>query len=205
MGAFMLATLTVFAPVALAQCVQCKPSGNCLVCGPSTTGGCTCVIAGCDTCIIDSPCVRGKGCIEDSSPTVNGSTSKIKIDDATILEIGKANPRFAVALALLNRAGGIKDWAKFYSYPAKVESSEVIHWLKLNLPQTPADTKAFFRTYKRRVASKKSLTIEFTVNNVDDSHAVIRANITGPYSEDPPTTQLEIEVVNGKAADWRVS
>ena len=45
---------------------------------------------------------------------------------------------------------------------------------------------------------------EFTVEEIDASRAVIRGQIVSGFADDPPGTTLEIEVVNGKAANWRI-
>ncbi len=123
-----------------------------------------------------------------------------KVADETILEVGQVHPRFAVALAVLNKAGGLKNWAQISSFPARLEALEVVNWLK---PHT--ETKVFFREYsKRRVEGAKLIVIEFNLSKIDETRAIIKGNIIEGFPDDPAATHLEIELAGAKVAHWNV-
>jgi hypothetical protein len=125
--------------------------------------------------------------------------SGVIIDETVILEIGQVHPRFATALASLNTVGGLKDWAQISSYPAHLESSEVVNWLK-----PTAESKRFFLEYrKRRVAGAKLIIVEFTLDKAD-GRTVVRGKINNGFPDDLLTTQLEIELNKGKVVRWNV-
>lgn len=129
---------------------------------------------------------------------VSAQTSGVKVDEATIREIGQRHPRFATMLASLNKAGGLKSWASVSSFPARLDASEVENWLK-----PPAETKAFFREYKkRRVPGAKPIVYEFTLSKLAETHAVISVKVVNGFPGDPPTDGLEIELVNGHVLRW---
>ena len=186
----------------VAACVNCKTSQNCLVCAPATNGGCECSTFSCADCIISQPCAHGRICSpgELSSSSVDISASGMKVDEATILKIGEVHPRFAIALAIMNRYGGAKSWSKITSFPAHVESSEVSNWLK------PFEvTKGFFQEYaQRRVAGAKLISMEFTSNKIDETHSIIRGTIIEGFADDPPETQLEIRLEKSLVVSWHV-
>lgn len=178
----------------VAQCVQCKPTGQTFVRTGAPKGGCDCITIGGSSCALDGACGTGQSC-EGRAHIQSG----IKFNKATILEIAQTHPRFAAALATLNRIGGLKTWAQVSMMPARLEASEVINWLN---PST--ETESFFRTYQGRyVTGAKIIVIEFTLSKVDNMRAVIHGNITGSFPDDPPATQLEIELVSGRVVSWR--
>ncbi len=123
-----------------------------------------------------------------------------KVADEAILEIGQVHPRFAVALASLNKVGGLKNWAQVSSYSARLEALEVVNWLKPDV-----ETKAFFREYnKRHVEGAKLIVIEFSLSKIDETRAIIRGNIIEGFLDDPAATHLEIELAGAKVAHWNV-
>jgi hypothetical protein len=146
------------------------------------------------TYILDQPCGTGQKC-EGAAHAKSG----IKFDEATIIAISQVHPRFAAALAALNRIGGLKTRAQVSMMPARLEAFEAVNWLK---PIT--ETESFFREYRSRyVAGAKIIVIEFTLSKVDATRSVIRGNITGSFQDDPPATQLEIELASDRVASWR--
>lgn len=126
--------------------------------------------------------------------------SGVKVDESVIMEIAQLHPRFATMLASLNKVGGAQSWSRVSSFPARLEASEVENWLK-----PPAETKAFFREYrKRRVKDAKLLVYEFTLSKLDDTRAVIRGTVVEGFADDPAATELEIELVNNRVARWNL-
>lgn len=199
-----------------AQCVACKTSGACFTCKPAANGGCECAPVQCDDCVVSIPCPRKGGCGDGGGDVVIidaksarsdvrrqevGSRQKAyKVNAGIIREIAQRHPRFARMLAGLNKAGGIKTWSRVTSFPAPLEASEVENWLK-----PPEETRDFFKAYQaRRVPGAELVVYEFTVEEVDASHAVIRGEIMSGFPDDPPGTMLVIEVVKGRAVNWRV-
>lgn len=192
-----LACIVLTSDVA-AQCVRCRPSGSCFICSASSSGGCDCIPVGCNDCITSTPC-SGPGICAPG-----GRAAKININETTILEIAQVHPRFAVALAMMRRVGGIQDWAEFKSFPADLDASEVRHWLKVSQPKLPEETATFFKEFQKRTTRAEPMSIEFNVTRVDDKSFIIRGNIVDSYINDPPATQIEIEIVNDKVAKWKV-
>lgn len=203
------------APSVTAQCVACKTSARCFTCKPAANGGCECSPVQCEDCVISIPCPRSGGCV-DGSGGVIGDAKFVKttarcqeaeaqpkgyqVNAEVIRSIAQQHPRFARMLASLNKVGGIKSWSRVTSFPARLEASEVENWLK-----PPAETQNFFKEYQtRRVPGAKLLVYEFTVENVDPSYAVIRGEVVSGFPDDPPGATLVIEVVKGKAVNWRV-
>jgi hypothetical protein len=191
-------TCTVLTSDVAAQCVRCRPSGSCFICSASSSGGCDCLPAGCKDCITSTPCAGPGIC----SP--GQRAARINVDETTILEIAQDHPRFAVALAMIRRVGGIQDWAEFKSFPADLDATQVHHWLKVSQPNLPEETATFFKEYQKRTTRSEPMNIEFNVTRVNDKSFIIRGNIVNPYTGDPPATQIEIEIVNDKVAKWKV-
>jgi len=167
-------------------------------------------------CVVSIPCPRKGGCGEGGvdgdiidakfakrsvrRQEGGGRHKAYRLNPGIIREIAQRHPRFARMLASLNRAGGIKEWSSVTSFPAPLEASEVENWLK-----PPAETRDFFKAYQtRRVPGAQLIVYEFTVEEVDALHAVIRGKIVSGFPDDPPGTALVIEVVKGKAVNWRV-
>ena len=194
-GTFVLTCFIAFAPNAAAQCVQCEPDAGCYSCGPSTRGGCRCQPASCFDCLVTTPCSDRIKCRPSGEREAG-----IKFDETVITEIGQVHPRFAVALISLNKVGGLKDWTKFSTFPARLEASEVVNWLK---PR--AEAKDFYLDYTgRRVADAAPITIEFDLERVNDIRVIIKGRITNTISDDPPQTQLELELEKGRVVKWNL-
>lgn len=196
---FALVAFTVFTTVAAAQgsvCVNCSvDSGGCFRCRAAPSGGCTCSFVTCASCQIDEPCAAGHSCLLNRPQSAG-----IKVDEATILQIAQIHPRFAAALAVVNKAGGLRNWSKIYFLPARLEASEVANWLK-----PPAAVEGFFSAYKERVVPKaKSIAVEFNLTHVNATQSTIRGNIVQRFSDDPPETQLEIMLNDGQVTSWQV-
>ena len=193
------AVLCLFATLAAnvaAQCVQCKPTGRVFVCSGAAKGGCDCMtIGGSSACALDGTCGTGERCAGAAH-----AKSGVQFTDATILEVAQTHPRFAAALVALNRIGGLKTWAQVSMIPARLESSEVVNWLK-----EPTEAEPFFREYRNRyVKGAKIIVIEFTLSKMDDTRSVIRGNVIDVFPNDPAATQLEIELNGGRVTAWRV-
>lgn len=125
-------------------------------------------------------------------------TAGVKVDEATIREIGQRHPRFATMLASLNKTGGLKSWARVSSFPARLDASEVENWLK-----PPTETKVFFREYnKRHVSGAKLIVYEFTLSKHAETHAVIGVKVINGFPGDPPADGLEIELLGGHVIRW---
>ena len=181
--------ICAFAPGVVAQCVKC------------------------DDCVLSIPCPRQGGCGDGSGVVVSDAkfakgavrcqgadTKGYEVDAATIRAVAQRHPRFARMLASLNSVGGVKSWARVSSFPAPLEASEVENWLK-----PPAETREFFQAYqKRRVPGAKLIVYEFTTEQVDGSHAVIRGEVVSGFAGDPAGKTLLMEVVDGKVANWKV-
>lgn len=151
----------------------------------------------CSDRVVSIACLRKDGCPARAIQSESG----IKISEKTILEIAPIHPRFAIALASLNKVGGLKGWTKFSAFPAPLTASEVANWLKPN-----EEVKSFFRDYAaRRVVGADIIEIEFTLTNIDDTHARISGKIIHHFPEDPPQTQLDIEIDRGKVISWSVN
>jgi hypothetical protein len=197
LGLVMLLVLTFLAPDATAQCVNCKPSGSCFTCAPSTSGGCECQTASCVDCLLTNPCTSKAGCPQRATQEGSG----VKVDEATILEIAQAHPRFAIALASLNKVGGLRGTTEFKTFPVQLSASDVPNWL------IPAgESKTYFQDYAaKNVKGADIIVIKFTLTNVSDARVNINGEIISDFPDDPPQTRIEIELDSGKVIKWSVN
>ena len=194
----VLLTFSVLAPDAAAQCVQCKVSGGCFTCAPATTGGCECSPVQCQDCVVTNPCRKSADCGGGFEPPEDAS---FHVSETAILEIAQAHPRFALALIRLNKLGGLKTWAQYSTFPARLESSDVANWLK---PQSEA--AAFFKEYNttRRVAGADIIVYEVKVDKTDAAHATLHLTVLKGFSQDPAATDLYVDFTDGKVTGWRL-
>lgn len=193
-----LFALCALAPDAAAQCVQCKVSGGCFTCAPAATGGCECSPVQCQDCVVTNPCRKASDCGGSVEPPVDAN---FVVPEPTIVEIAQLHPRFALALIRLNRAGGVKTWARYSSFPSRLETADVAHWLK---PRP--DTEAFFKEYNtaRRAAGADIIVYEVTASKVDSSRATLHLKVVKGFAQDPAATDLYIDFTDGKASGWRL-
>ncbi|HYP53385.1 MAG TPA: hypothetical protein VEQ42_07585 [Pyrinomonadaceae bacterium] len=197
-GPIFILVFCALAPDAAGQCVQCKPDGACFTCAPGTTGGCKCGTVQCQDCVVTQPCRKASDCDGGFEPP---EEANLVVGEPTIVEIAQLHPRFAVALLRLNRAGGVRNWAKYSSFPARLETADVTHWLK---PRP--ETEAFFKEYStaRRVAGAPIVVYEATVTKVDASRATLHLKVVQGFSQDPAATDLFVDFTDGKATGWRM-
>lgn len=183
-----------------AQCVRCKPAGQCFACSASVEGGCTCIPTGCSDCITSTPCGAGRQCPDGLCST----SEALRIDDSTIINIAEEHPRFAVALAMANRIGNLQEGVQITSFPGKLDKQDIGHWLALSNAGLPDATKDFFERRKHLATRKQELFIRFETRELGTGRYLVNANIENPYFEDPPSTNLEIIIDTGKVVHWRI-
>jgi len=54
------------------------------------------------------------------------------------------------------------------------------------------------------VADAAPITIEFDLERVNDIRVIIKGRITNTISDDPPQTQLELELEKGRVVKWNL-
>jgi hypothetical protein len=132
----------------------------------------------------------------EQTPTGEG----LSFDAAVIRQVAETHPRFAIMLVSLNKTGGLKRWARVYSMPARLYSSEVENWLK---PRSEA--KEFFQEYqKRHVAGAAPIEYEFTLEGDSKTRAMVYGKVVTGFPEDPAGMRLKLEIDNKKVVRWEV-
>jgi hypothetical protein len=242
--AFLFLAVAALTSRATAQCVKCEATGAvgdaCFECAASTNGGKTCTTNGCNICTTYTAC-KIKSLEDGDDFTPEGSNSAaakgdckfitaafarqespgdaLKLTPDLIREIGKAHPRFAVALAALMKEGalgGKHKFARLHMKPLQISPEDVEGWLK---PEE--EFASYLKEFNARgksadTAGLKPVIYELTLKESPRStRATLKLKAVMGEPSDPAYSALEIDLVDieqpgsakrqWKANGWRIN
>jgi hypothetical protein len=243
MVALLFLAMAALTSQATAQCVKCEATGSagneCFECAASANGGKTCTTNGCNIC---TTYTAGKVKLREDgyefTPVESDSAAArsdckfitaafarqeslgatLKLSPEFIREIGKAHPRFAVALAALTREGAFGSkhkFARLHMKPLPISPEDVEGWLK---PEE--EFAGYLKGFDARgkgvnAAGLKPIIYEFSLKeSAHSNQATLKLKVVTGNASDPTYSSLEIDLVDAeqpgsikkewKATGWRV-
>lgn len=220
-------TLMTSAEQSRADCTKCivRQTGEarfcyfCTAAGAGETGGKLCSNPDCSTCTIHMPCVGG-GSLPPTGDRASDLaqpvlSAPITFDAETIREVAAQHPRFAFALAMLNRRGGlVTDHVHMFMAPVEVSAEDVAAILNPEDPGAQAVIARFDarvqKVLKRMARGKQQpVEYEFTAGDVAGQKTV-KLQVVKAAGKDGAYRSLELNLSpDGEARTltmgWKIS